>query len=46
MLTGYAATSENTLEGKNTEPVGYEPVYWNDFTLWDTATNYSWCGQK
>ena len=23
-----------------------EPVYWNDFTLWDTATRYSWCGQK
>ena len=22
----------------NNEPVAKEPVYWNDFTLWDTAT--------
>ena len=28
------------------EPVAKEPVYWNDFTLWDTATRYSRCGQK
>ena len=27
------------------EPVAKEPVYWNDFTLWDTATRYSRCGQ-
>ena len=28
------------------EPVAKEPVYWNDFTLWDTATRYSRCWQK
>ena len=28
------------------EPVAKEPVYWIDFTLWDTATRYSQCGQK
>ena len=28
------------------EPVAKEPVYWNDFTLWYTATWYSPCGQK
>ena len=28
------------------EPVAKEPFYWNDFTLWDTATRYSRCGQK
>ena len=30
----------------NKEPVAKEPVYWNDFTLWDTTTRYSRCGQK
>ena len=30
----------------NKESVAKEPVYWNDFTLWDTATRYSRCGQK
>ena len=28
------------------EPVAKEPVYWNDFALWDTATRYSRCGQN
>ena len=28
------------------EPVAKEPVYWNDFTLWDTATRYSRDGQN
>ena len=28
------------------EPVAKEPVYWNDFTLWDNATWYARCGQK
>ena len=28
------------------EPVSKEPVFWNDFNLWDTATRYSRCGQK
>ena len=28
------------------EPVAKEPDYWNDFTLWDTSTRYSRCGQK
>ena len=28
------------------EPLAKEPAYWNDFTLWDTATIYSQCGQK
>ena len=31
---------------ENKEPVAKEPVYWNDFTLWDNATRYSRCGQK
>ena len=26
--------------------IAMTPVYWNDFTLWDTATRYSRCGQK
>ena len=30
----------------NKEPVAKESVYWNDFTVWDTATRYSRCGQK
>ena len=28
------------------EPVAKEPVYLNDFTLWDITTRYSRCGQK
>ena len=28
------------------EPVTKEPVYWNGFTLSDTGTRYSRCGQK
>ena len=32
-------------EGRK-KPVSKEPVYWNDFTLWDSATRYSRCGQK
>ena len=28
------------------EPVAKEPVYWNDFALWDTTTRYSQSGQK
>ena len=32
--------------GSFKEPVAKEPVYWNDFTLWDAATRYSLCWQK
>ena len=39
-------TEKITLWCKIKEPVVKEPVYWNDFTLWDTAARYSRCEQK
>ena len=29
----------STFQAVPKEPVAKEPVYWNDFTLWDTARN-------
>ena len=47
----FARTLEQT-KTSGSEIIGFkehvvkEPVYWNDLTLWDTATRYSRCGQK